>query len=55
MTYFINDWALKDGYVPPVMLMMSMTAGITLLGVILLSLWGKSCRRMTQNSRVHKF
>ncbi|CAM1508575.1 Fc.00g054230.m01.CDS01 [Cosmosporella sp. VM-42] len=30
MTYFINDWAVSDGFIPPVMLLMAMTAGITL-------------------------
>ncbi|SPO04614.1 related to MFS transporter [Cephalotrichum gorgonifer] len=55
MTYYINNWAVKDGYVPPVMLLMAMTAGITLLGVVLLTFYGKSCRRLTRNSKVHNF
>lgn len=55
MTYFINDWAAKDGYVPPVMLLMAMTAGFTLLGVVLLTFYGKSCRRLTRDSKVHHF
>ncbi|KAL6831602.1 hypothetical protein V8C40DRAFT_262911 [Trichoderma camerunense] len=55
MTYFVNDWATTDGFVPPVMLLMAMTAGFTLVGMVALIFYGKSCRRITRNSRVHSF
>ncbi|EHK23172.1 uncharacterized protein TRIVIDRAFT_149439 [Trichoderma virens Gv29-8] len=55
MTYFVNDWATADGFVPPVMLLMSMTAGFTLVGMVALIFYGKSCRRRTRNSKVHSF
>ncbi|KAL7908466.1 hypothetical protein GGI35DRAFT_470099 [Trichoderma velutinum] len=55
MTYFVNDWATADGFVPPVMLLMAMTAGFTLVGMIALIFYGKSCRRSTRNSKVHSF
>ncbi|KAH7274708.1 major facilitator superfamily domain-containing protein [Fusarium solani] len=55
MTYFVNDWATADGFVPPVMLLMAMTAGITLVGMIALIFYGKTCRRLTRNSKVHSF
>ncbi|KAK4072884.1 uncharacterized protein Triagg1_5561 [Trichoderma aggressivum f. europaeum] len=55
MTYFVNDWATADGFVPPVMLLMTMTAGFTMVGMIALIFCGKSCRRSTQNSKVHSF
>ncbi|KAJ4859479.1 major facilitator superfamily domain-containing protein [Trichoderma breve] len=55
MTYFVNDWATADGFVPPVMLLMAMTAGFTLVGMVALIFYGKSCRRITRNSRVHSF
>ena len=55
MTYFVNDWAITDGFVPPVMLLMAMTAGITLVGMVALIFFGKSCRRLTRNSKVHSF
>ena len=55
MTYYFNDWAVRDGYVPPVMLMLSMTTGITLIGMVLLMFYGKKCRRLTQHSKVHQF
>ncbi|KAL6884458.1 hypothetical protein GGI43DRAFT_426772 [Trichoderma evansii] len=55
MTYFLNDWAIADGFVPPVMLLMVMTAGFTLVGMVALIFYGKSCRRRTRNSKVHSF
>lgn len=55
MTYFINDWATDEGFVPPAMLLMAMTAGIPLIGMILLTLYGKRCRRLTRHSRVHGY
>ncbi|RFU74225.1 serine threonine kinase 16 [Trichoderma arundinaceum] len=55
MTYFVNDWAAADGFVPPVMLLMAMTAGFTMVGMVALIFYGKSCRRRTRNSKVHSF
>lgn len=55
MTYFMNDWATADGFVPPVMLLMAMTAGFTLVGMVALIFYGKSCRRRTRDSKVHLF
>ncbi|PNP47867.1 hypothetical protein TGAMA5MH_00919 [Trichoderma gamsii] len=55
MTYFVNDWATADGFVPPVMLLMAMTAGFTLVGMVALIFYGKSCRRRTRDSKVHLF
>lgn len=55
MTYFINDWAVADGYIPPLMLLMAMTAGISLVGMVALIFYGKNCRRLTRSSKVHLF
>ncbi|KAF7563710.1 hypothetical protein G7046_g419 [Stylonectria norvegica] len=55
MTYFINEWAANDGFIPPAMLLMAMTAGITLIGMVGLIYFGKSARRLTRHSKVHLF
>jgi hypothetical protein len=49
----MNDWATKSGYIQPVMLSLAMTAGITLLGMILFMFFGKMFRRWTKDSKVH--
>lgn len=55
MTYYMPDWAAGEGFIPPVMMMLAMTVGITLLGVILFIFFGRSCRRLTRDSKVHGF
>jgi MFS family permease len=55
MTYYINDWAAADGFIPPMMLLMAMTVGLTLAGTIFFMLYGKTCRRWTRNSKIHHF
>jgi MFS family permease len=55
MTYYINDWAAKSGFIPPAMLLMAITVGFGLVGMVLLILFGKKMRRWTRNSKVHSF
>ena len=55
MTYYMNNWATRSGFIPPVMLLMAMTVGITLIGMIILLRYGKACRRWTKDSEVHTF
>lgn len=55
MTYFINNWALESGYVPPIMQTMALAVGTPVLGMIVFHFWGKRARRSTRNSRVHDF
>lgn len=55
MTYFINDMAERHGYLTPVMLLAALGVGIPLVGGVLLWFFGKSCRRMTRDSKVHQF
>ena len=55
MSYYINDWAAESGFVPPIMLLMAMTAGFSLLGMLVSLTWGKALRRLTRNSKVHNF
>jgi len=55
MTYYVNDWAVSSGYIAPTFLLMGMTCGFALFGVVLLMLYGKKMRRWTRNSKVHDF
>jgi MFS family permease len=55
MTYYVNDWAAKNGFIPPAMLLMAITVGFGMVGMILLILFGKKMRRWTRNSQVHSF
>ena len=53
MTYYMPDWAASKGFIPPVMMMMALTVGIPLIGVVVFIFFGKSCRRLTRHSTVH--
>jgi MFS family permease len=55
MTYYMPGWAVADGFVPPVMMIMAMTVGISIIGVVAFMFFGKSCRRLTRNSKIHSF
>ena len=53
MTYYINDWATSSGFISPIMLLMAMTVGITLIGMVTFIFFGKSFSGWTKNSKVH--
>jgi hypothetical protein len=53
MIFYYNDWAAKDGFIPPVMMMMALTVGITVIGMVVFMFWGKKFRRATMNSKLH--
>lgn len=55
MTYYMNDWATADGFIPPMMLLMAMTVGFTLIGMVFFMFYGKTCRRWTKDSKIHQF
>jgi len=55
MTDYINDWAARDGFIPPLLLLMGMTVGFAIIGMVLLVTFGKSARRLTRNSKIHGF
>lgn len=55
MTYYINDMAEQHGYLVPVMLLAALGVGIPVVGGCLLWFWGKTCRRITRDSKVHQF
>ncbi|TKA55492.1 hypothetical protein B0A49_11454 [Cryomyces minteri] len=54
MTYYINDWAIKSGFIPPLMLLMAITCGFATIGLVFFTYFGKTMRRMTRNAKVHE-
>lgn len=55
MTYYINDWVDRSGFIPATGLVIGLAVGIPLVGMIGLIIWGKDLRRMTKNSKYHSF
>ncbi|KAK6206362.1 hypothetical protein LQW54_007816 [Pestalotiopsis sp. IQ-011] len=53
MIFFINDWAARDGFLGPILLLMALTVGFTLPGMFLFLFCGKRFRRMTKDSKLH--
>ncbi|PMD47530.1 MFS general substrate transporter [Hyaloscypha variabilis F] len=53
MIFYFNDWAAKDGFIPPVMTMMALTVGFTVIGMVVFMIWGKKFRRATMHSKLH--
>jgi hypothetical protein len=49
---FITPWIIKDGFVPPIMLNMSLIAFFCLLAIPFY-FYGKTFRKWTRNSSVH--
>jgi hypothetical protein len=55
MTYYYNDWSTSAGFTPPLITIMALTVGFSLVGTVLLPYFGKSLRRITRASKVHGF
>ncbi|KAI0888737.1 MFS general substrate transporter [Annulohypoxylon maeteangense] len=53
MIFFFNDWAAQSGYIKPVLMMMGLTIGVTILGLCVFTPWGKQFRRWTKDSKLH--
>lgn len=49
-----QHWAAEKGFTPPYMMVLALTVGIPLIGTVLFRIWGKSFRRRTRDSSVHK-
>jgi hypothetical protein len=54
MTYYINDWVTRVGYLVPSLVFMALTAGFGVLGLAVLMPYGKTFRRMSMESFVHR-
>ncbi|ORY64822.1 major facilitator superfamily domain-containing protein [Pseudomassariella vexata] len=53
MIFFFNDWAARQGYIAPVLLLMVLTVGSSIIGLALFIPFGKTFRRMTKDSTLH--
>ncbi|KAI1470499.1 putative MFS transporter [Daldinia caldariorum] len=53
MIFFFNDWATRSGFIPPVLLLMALTCGFSILGLAVFMPWGKQFRRWTKDSKLH--
>jgi hypothetical protein len=53
MIFFFNDWAVKNGFIPPVMTLMALAVGLTTIGLVIFLKWGKVFRRQTMDSKLH--
>lgn len=53
MIFFFNDWAVKNGFIPPVLTLMALAVGFTAIGMIIFLRWGKFFRLQTMDSKLH--
>ncbi|KAH8655981.1 major facilitator superfamily domain-containing protein [Tricladium varicosporioides] len=53
MIFYFNDWAIRSGFIPPVMTLMALAVGICTIGTAVFLIWGKQFRRTTQGSKLH--
>ncbi|KAI0109847.1 putative MFS transporter [Daldinia grandis] len=53
MIFYYNDWATRSGFIPPVLLLMALTCGFSILGLVVFIPWGKQFRRWTKDSKLH--
>ncbi|RDW79572.1 MFS general substrate transporter-40 [Coleophoma cylindrospora] len=54
MIFYFNDWAVRQGFIPPVMTIMALAVGFTTIGMCIFLKWGKHFRRMTKDSKLHQ-
>ncbi|KAJ4408929.1 hypothetical protein N0V82_009584 [Gnomoniopsis sp. IMI 355080] len=53
MVFFFNDWSERQGYIAPVLTLMAITVGLSLLGLAVFIPRGKTFRMATKNSNLH--
>lgn len=53
MIFYFNDWAAQSGYIKPMLMMMALTVGSSLLGLCVFAVYGKQFRRWTKDSKLH--
>ncbi|OTA58303.1 MFS general substrate transporter [Hypoxylon sp. EC38] len=53
MIFYFNDWAARSGYIKPILMMMALTVGSSLLGLCAFTVYGKQFRRWTKDSKLH--
>ena len=53
MIFFFNQWDAKSGYIAPVLLLMALTVGFSVIGLAVFIPLGKKFRRWTKDSKLH--
>lgn len=53
MVFFFNDWVTRQGYLAPLLMLMAITVGLSLLGLATFIPYGKRFREATKDSSVH--
>lgn len=53
MIFYFNNWAATDGYIAPVLTIMALTVGSSVIGLAVFIPFGKKFRRMTKDSKLH--
>ena len=53
MIFFFNDWAATGGYLGPILTLMALTVGFSVIGLAIFIPYGKKFRRMTKDSKLH--
>jgi hypothetical protein len=53
MIFYFNDWAATEGFIKPMLMLMGLTVGFSLLGLAVFIPFGKTFRRMTKDSKLH--
>ncbi|KAI1876764.1 uncharacterized protein JN550_000836 [Neoarthrinium moseri] len=53
MIFYFNDWAAKDGFLGPILTLMALTVGFSILGLAVFIPFGKKFRCMTKDSKLH--
>lgn len=55
MGYYVTGWVEEAGYTPALLTAMALIIGPAVFGIVFFSLFGKSLRKLTRNSKVHRF
>jgi hypothetical protein len=53
MIFYFNDWAARDGFLAPILTIMALAVGFSVIGLAIFIPFGKKFRRMTKDSKVH--
>lgn len=53
MIFFVNDFAVTSGFVAPILTLMALCVGFTVIGLVIFLKWGKQFRRWTKDSKLH--
>lgn len=53
MVFFFNDWAGRQGFIAPVLTLMAVAVGLSVIGLAVFIPFGKKFRTVTKDSALH--